>query len=159
MDEIINPELTSQLCTLVRNDDVEGISLLLDAGQDIPGSCEDVDGDGWSAFTLAADLGRLHIIDHFLNAKVCVNNKSYIRGWRALHAAACNGHLDVVHRLLQAEADVNVGDEEDWSPLHYAADKGLTELCSALIDNGAELNGQTLEGYSALYVACQAGQD
>ena len=158
MEDAVNPELTSHLNALVRDDDVEGVRAAVEKGIDIPDACADVDADGWSPFTLAADLGSSAILEIFLKAEVPVDSKNFIGGWRAIHCAACNGHMEIISQLLKAGAEINVTDTEEWTPLHYAAEKDAVGICATLVAGGADVNAQTIEGYTPLYLACQAGK-
>ena len=48
--------------------------------------------------------------------------------WTALHAAAQNGHTDIVKLLLDAGADKDVVDKYGDTPLHVAAENGPLTL-------------------------------
>jgi ankyrin repeat protein len=57
-----------------------------------------------------------------------------------LHAAAQDGDLDEVRRLLAEGLDVNAFDEISMTPLHYAAEHEHLEVCRCLIGAGANVN-------------------
>lgn len=44
-----------------------------------------------------------------------------------LHAAAKNGHLEVVRELLRCDADIRARDIDENTPLHHAARAGQTK--------------------------------
>lgn len=73
-----------------------------------------------------------------------------------LHAAARDGDLAKVERLLQAKYPVNRFDELGLTPLHYAVESGHLKVTDRLIRAGANVNahderviGNTPLGYVA----------
>lgn len=63
-------------------------------------------------------------------------------GWTGLHAAAQQGHLDVVRALLQHGADPNAREVGDNTyPLHWAAASSQSEIVRALLDAGGDVHG------------------
>lgn len=73
---------------------------------------------------------------------------------RALHMAASNGNVELVHRLLQGPArpyvDVNAPDEDGTPPLIYASCFGHEAVVQALIEAGADVDRQDRNAWSAL---------
>jgi hypothetical protein len=58
-----------------------------------------------------------------------------------LRAASRKGHLDVVHLLLQHNADVNdARGPMNWTALHEASDYGDPKVVNLLLEHGAEVN-------------------
>ena len=68
----------------------------------------DVDEDGWSPITLAAEQGQTEILQIILDAGASVDSKNHVGGWRALHCAAANGHIQIVKTLISAGASLDV---------------------------------------------------
>ena len=68
----------------------------------------DVDEEGWSPITLAAEQGQDEVLHLFLEAGASVDSKNHIGGWRALHCAAANDHIDIVNTLIKAGAALDV---------------------------------------------------
>ncbi|KAG2498271.1 hypothetical protein HYH03_004020, partial [Edaphochlamys debaryana] len=86
-----------------------------------------------------------------------------------LHAAAGEGHLEVLQVLLEAGAEVDALRErphaptngkrviDHWTPLHEAAQGGHTEVVRALLEAGAHVEGGNKSGFTALHVAAMQG--
>lgn len=68
----------------------------------------DVDEEGWSPITLAAEQGQGGILHVLLDAGASVDSKNHVGGWRALHCAAANGHVQIVKTLISAGASLDV---------------------------------------------------
>ena len=54
------------------------------------------------------------------------------RGWTPLIVAVKNGAADIVKRLIDADAKLNLTDELGRTALHYAAFNGRAEIVEAL---------------------------
>ena len=77
-------------------------------------------------------------------------------GRSALHAAAFQGHADILATLLDAGADVQARDVREATPLLEAARGGRAATFDALLAAGAELAAKDGDGRSALLLACVA---
>ncbi len=73
------------------------------------------------------------------------------------HAAAGNGHRDIVSALLGHGANVNAKDKRGATPLLRAAANGHTETIRLLLDKGARLKAQDISGANALMLATNHG--
>ena len=69
-----------------------------------------------------------------------------------------NGHDSVVSILLQAGADLRIGDEDGATPLHIASREGHHKCVSLLIP-GPNINKQANNGVTALYLSCLEGHE
>ena len=78
-------------------------------------------------------------------------------GTTPIFISSQNGHLEVVHTLLEA-ADVDVNQAEDGgaTPLAIAAHQGHFEVVRALVEAGADQSTQTPWG-TALAIAGRMG--
>jgi ankyrin repeat protein len=61
-------------------------------------------------------------------------------GVTALLCAAQNGHIEIVHALLEAGADMNKTDSSGATPLMLSAGKGYAGIVHALLEAGADAN-------------------
>lgn len=59
-------------------------------------------------------------------------------GPRPLSLAAWQGHSDIAHALLMANADPDMADGRGWTPLCGAARQGHVALVNLLLENGAD---------------------
>eukprot|EP00010_Vexillifera_abyssalis_P007595 CAMPEP_0201549788 /NCGR_PEP_ID=MMETSP0173_2-20130828/6232_1 /ASSEMBLY_ACC=CAM_ASM_000268 /TAXON_ID=218659 /ORGANISM="Vexillifera sp., Strain DIVA3 564/2" /LENGTH=1322 /DNA_ID=CAMNT_0047959587 /DNA_START=105 /DNA_END=4073 /DNA_ORIENTATION=- len=88
--------------------------------------------------------------------KSAVNLKD-TQGRTPLHAAACWGHWEVVHILLNCGADPNTADDEGTTPLHLAAFNGSTISIKFLMDEKADIELRNKEGIIPLHYAAYNG--
>lgn len=103
-----------------------------------------VDGDGKTAFALAAENGHSRLLDSLRLRDVL------------LRAA----RVDDVHGMkncLAEGADVDARDQNGWTPLHRAAFKGRVESVKVLLSHGASVNAVDDAGYTPLQCAVEAG--
>ncbi len=61
--------------------------------------------------------------------------------------------------LIEAGADINIGDNENNTPLHIASWFGSFETVKLLIDNGADLRVKTQKGNYPLALAVNGNHD
>jgi len=92
---------------------------------------------GMNCFFFACYGGNLRIFD-LLKDSPCTLCDS--RGNSPLHAAASQGHVEVIRYLVGRGLDVNQTNQSQWTPLHWAACNGRTEACKELISLGAKIN-------------------
>ena len=116
-----------------------------------------VDNVGNTPLILAAVNGCYDAVQHLLEngADPCTANH---RGWNALHAAACSGHVTVVETLINGENDmdfINSTNAEGFTPLLLAAERGKTDVVGLLAERGANFRLCEKYGHTALhYGAC-----
>ena len=71
----------------------------------------------------------------------------------ALHAAVCNGHLDVVQVLLESGASVNISNCRHSTPLHEATEQNSLEMVKTLHKHGAHIDVANENGSTPLCIA------
>lgn len=124
-------------------------------------------------FTEAAALNDLQGVINAINNKVNINAFDS-EGFTALYLAAGNHHPSIVHTLLKAGANLELGREDDGeTPLiNSASDTYLIyprrgysldtiqvrqlEVIKTLLKAGANVNAKTIEGWNALEAAANA---
>jgi uncharacterized protein len=74
-------------------------------------------------------------------------------GMTALIYAAREGHMNAVHALVEAGADVNHVSADKMSPMLEAIINGHLEIAKYLLDKGADPNLVSVSGLTALYAA------
>jgi ankyrin repeat protein len=93
---------------------------------------------GSTPLFLAAEVGRLNIVEALLNAgaKAAITNNS---NSTPLHRAAQNDHAPCIEALVKAGADKDYESNHGYTPLGLAAARGMEEAVEALIRLGASL--------------------
>nr|XP_045619209.1 trichohyalin-like isoform X3 [Procambarus clarkii] len=91
-----------------------------------------------------------------------VDQEASGRGRVALHHASEGGHLQVVHLLLQAGADLNIhskkSGDQGGTALHLAAEAGHTHVMEALLQSHANPEALDDKGRRAIHWAAYTGQ-
>ena len=78
-------------------------------------------------------------------------------GKTALRIASFHGNLDVVEVLLNADADVEIPDNDSFTPLYVASQEGHVDVVSALLAAGADVDRPQDDGATPLFVASEKG--
>jgi tetratricopeptide (TPR) repeat protein len=100
-------------------------------------------GEGSTALAEAAESTRYKEADQIASmliarfVSVSAPNK---RGETALHAAARNGNVRLIERLMKAGADPMAKDNSGWRPLEVATTYGKPEAVKVLLAAGAKVN-------------------
>lgn len=85
--------------------------------------------------------------------KTILNKKCGIYG-TPLNIACENGHLEIVKRLVEAGADLEIKNNVKETPLLTALQAGHEEIAYYLLEKGADLFATALQKRSALHCAC-----
>ena len=79
-------------------------------------------------------------------------------GETALWKASAAGHLDIVHIILDAGADLDISRRDGCSPLYASAWRGHLEILQCLLTSGADPDKADLVGRTPLFVAADHGR-
>ena len=105
---------------------------------------------------LTTQDGFLGIAQHLPEALEDPRRHLSINRSTPLHQACLNGHLDVVHLLIDNGTSIQQQDENGQSPLMLAASKGYNAIVDFLIERDANVSVASKAG-SALYQAMTKG--
>lgn len=113
------------------------------------------------ALTAAALGGSLDIINCLLKSDIDVDSTlcSMIHGRTVLEAAAGRGHVAIVKRLIDAEAEVDgyAPYGQGKTPLQAATEGGHREVIEILVASGASIRYGFLDGMSNVNAASERG--
>lgn len=109
-----------------------------------------VDICGESALHIASQYGHELPIESLLNGRHSVNDIRNKQGKAALHYAAQKGKTACLRRLLDAQANPDMLDNQNCSPLHWACEKNHKECAEELLKRGAVQDLRNKRGKTAL---------
>ena len=116
-----------------------------------------IDGDSKKKINRWKSLKEMK---EYLRSEFEKKTKSVERNERQtyLHFAAYLGDADAAEILLiEDNAEVNAGDDDEWTALHLAAEKGHVDVAKVLIQNGADVNAVYKYDRTALQWAAEKG--
>jgi Ankyrin repeats (3 copies)/Ankyrin repeat len=114
---------------------------------------------GAATLFYAAFCGLREVADHLITTHAADVNAHYGDLGAPLHMASGRGHAEVVHLLLQRNADVDVRlpGYQDWTPLCFASYHGHARVVQLLLEHGADVNVQSLSDSTPLWFASEEG--
>ena len=105
---------------------------------------------------IAAGFGLDELIHLLLDEGLDANARdSY--GYRALHEAACNGHVKAACALVKRGAAVDLVDLDGNTPLYLAVSFAHQDLILKLLEHGADPNAQCVDNWTPLHEAADKG--
>ena len=117
-----------------------------------------VSASGPSPLHAACDNGRIEEVRQLLSQHQHhgVNAKGKF-GRTPLHLACAKGHRDIVHYLIEQEADLEIKNNHGFSPLYVASLHNHPSIVKVLVEGGASLSSTDLGGLSPLHIAAEKG--
>lgn len=105
---------------------------------------ENHNGDVNAPLFTAVGKGHIDIVKYLVAQGADVSTLKYYHGETLIHAAAKNGHLDILELLVEEYGvSVDVSSKHDKiTPLHYAAENGYADIVEYLIEHGANPNSK-----------------
>eukprot|EP01103_Thecamoeba_quadrilineata_P000121 TRINITY_DN10097_c0_g1_i1.p1 TRINITY_DN10097_c0_g1~~TRINITY_DN10097_c0_g1_i1.p1 ORF type:complete len:545 (+),score=82.98 TRINITY_DN10097_c0_g1_i1:114-1748(+) len=137
-----------------RSDKPDAISVLVNHGANVNAANKASETPLHLACRHQSHEGIKELLAHSASTK-CFTSKGYTPLHELADVSYCIVPGDVVTRLVNSGADVNVESIQKLTPLHVAARKGHSTLLSALIESGADVwrvDPRTLN--TALHYAC-----
>ena len=134
----------------IRQDDAATITQLLQRGFD-PNTPSP---DGQHGLYLALRDGSLKAANALIDwPKTNVEARNALDE-SPLMMASLKGHLEIVKRLIERDADVN---KPGWAPLHYAATGGHLAVMELLLEHHAFIDAESPNGTTPLMMAAHYG--
>ncbi|WP_196221002.1 ankyrin repeat domain-containing protein [Sansalvadorimonas verongulae] len=113
-------------------------------------------------FLAACREGNTEAVHYFLDLEGFDINKqfpceAYCEPVHGLFMAAAEGRVEVVQRLIAADADINQT-SKGVTPLYVAAQNGHDKVVKTIVSTqGVSVNHTRCTGSTALFIACQEG--
>ena len=103
----------------------------------------------------AAKYGDVKKCRRFIKkgADVDARDESF-SGWTPAHAAADNGHCEVIRVLAEAGANLNQAGEHGETAAMLAAEEGHAEIVKVLVKAGVDLQLKDKYDRTVFYYAC-----
>jgi ankyrin repeat protein len=114
---------------------------------------------GAAALSYATFCGFRGVADYLITTHGQDVNVRYHDLAAPLYAASGRGHAEVVHLLLQHNADVNdqCPGYLNWTPLHSASNSGHAKVVELLLEHGADVNALSMTHSTPVFFASQGG--
>jgi ankyrin repeat protein len=136
------------LIVATRNDRLEVVRTLLDAGADVNHRNEgDTTAIYWAAFKGNEDMINL-LLERGADANIAGRD-----GSTPLNIAKLKGNTPAVFLLLDALGDYNQTDAEGKTLLHWASSRGKIPLINFLLEKGVDVNQKDKKGKTAISLA------
>jgi len=106
----------------------------------------------------AATLGFRDLVEHLIAEHPEHVNARGGGEETPMHAAACEGHANILSLLLEHGADLEGRGSYGWTPLHRASVRGKVEGGQFLLDRGADINARSEGDATPLFLAAINGR-
>ncbi len=133
---------------IIKNEDKQTFSDMVMLGYDI----DEKDLDGFTPLMIAAAMGKVDFAEFLINNGANVNMRSYT-GLTAMHRAAQEGHTQIILLLSEADALIDMPDNEGFTPLMKAVTANKLFAVDFLIKRGATVNYRNADGRTALWIS------
>lgn len=127
-------QLTALMMACV-NGKTDAVDILLQAGADV----NIIDEEGYSALGVVCSTGKIEIVDKLLVYGAIID--IYDSDFPPLISAVYHENINIVDRLIQMGADINIESSQGDTPLHLAVNEMYLEIIMLLLENGANTQG------------------
>lgn len=127
------------------------VKLLIKSGADV----NEVGFDEKSAIHVASEKGFEGIAGLLLDAGAEVDCKESTMGNTPLHVVALYRRKNIIKMLIEAEADVNIVNDEGITAWLYVVQQTTSDLEKMLIDAGTNMNYEDSNGSTLLHYAAE----
>uniref|UniRef100_A0A6B2KX04 Uncharacterized protein n=1 Tax=Arcella intermedia TaxID=1963864 RepID=A0A6B2KX04_9EUKA len=101
-------------------------------------------------FHLAVDMNHQALFDFLISLENLDLNAKEKNQWTALGVALGTKKIEFATKLINAGADVNIGNDKNITPLHQAVSLNSMPLVELLLERGVEINPLTFNKMSPL---------
>lgn len=108
------------------------------------------DSGGRTALMLAAESGRMEVVEYLVSKGADVNAESKLFLWTPLFYAASFNRVEVMEFLIANGANVDARDKWGATPMFPAAGSGHVEAVKLLVENGADTSVENMDNQTAL---------
>ncbi|CAD5221823.1 unnamed protein product [Bursaphelenchus xylophilus] len=148
VDDIDNDGWSALLCASHQGH-AQCVRLLLEAGA----SVDQPDLMGWTPLMWACYKNRIDAVKVLLEFHAHINIVGEEDGLTPMIIASGRGYYEIVHLLLENNAEVNASDKFGSTALIWAARKGYLDIVEELLNAGAELDAVGMYSSTALMLA------
>jgi len=125
----------------IQNDSAKDVHRLLTGPRPIPIDIRNEASE--SSLMVACSHGAVESVNAILDIGISDLEATDAIGWTALHHAAKNGSLEILHKLLEKGANVGATTNKNETCLHLVAKEGHTRAVDYLVKMKCPLNAQT----------------
>lgn len=112
---------------------------------------------GKTPIALALEEGNMEAAQLLLNIPKSCPAMVNSSGDSALHVAAKHGRDELINKIVDVHADINMRNFREQTPLYVAVHAGHFATAAILITMGADLSGADSNGVSLLHMAAASG--
>ena len=112
-----------------------------------------IDKDGFPAMVIAADKKSSELLNFLIEMGAKVDVPTVQNKETALMRLSASGHNELIQILLNAGADLNLGDGNGETPLMKASRSRKIRTVKLLLEKGANVNAADYTGRTALDIA------
>lgn len=132
--------------------------IVAELARNAPALLRQVNTDNNTLLHIAAQHGRIEIVDALLHAGADINQGGN-RHATPLFLAVAHHQEAVVERLLARNAPVDKANARGMTPLHIAAEHGYIRILDRLLATEADIHKTNESGQTLLYLAAESGQE
>jgi len=137
----------------INRDRADKVSTMISKGKNI----NSVDVYGRSPLLYSLEKDRLNITEVLLSAGADINITDLQKNG-CLHYAIENcSNTDIVFRLLDLGADINLDNSDQYTPFHFSVLYKCPDLSFSFIERGVDYTKSTVEGMGPIHLAAVSG--
>ena len=120
-----------------------------------PAYCREIFSDGWTALHTVIDMNQMSSFEYIFDNGAEIN--SLALGSAPIHLAILTQNIEIIHKLLDKDAEVDIQDSRCMTPLHLAALLGQRQTAGLLLSNKARVDMLDRSQETPLHKAASQG--